>query len=257
MSPRAARAFRGDMVRAVALAFAFTLLAPTVAAEVATLDVSSAEPVALNGTLSVVARGGSLDAYDPAAAGEYVIHNATGTLRAYTERALNSQTQPRVVQSLPGTLEEQDFALDHADVTIALSGERFAIEAASLDDGAITASGSVAQAGLPRRLDGRIETQAGAPAPILGPPETVPVRWDAGWLFVGAYDAYGSVPLPGFPSPASNVTLAIHGRVHLHAFGGVVSFVDASGERRTMRTGNWSDGAAPGADVETRRDIFF
>src|SRR5439155_2366601 len=146
-----------------------------------------------DGTLAVVARGGSLRLYDPAAAGEYVLHNATGTLRAYTVQTLNSQTSPRVVQSIPGTLDAQSFALDRADVAIALSGERFELKAASLDGGALTASGSVAQAGLPRRLAERVETEAGAPAPLGGPPEAVPVRWDAGWLFVGAYDAYGNV----------------------------------------------------------------
>lgn len=224
-------------------------LAPCAAAAADSFRVESAAPVALDGDLRAIGAGGILLVHGPVS-GVLVVEGATGEVVVSEGRDLVTGD---VRQPLEDATRSR-FEVDGALVTVVLVDETLVAVATTGTSGRVVVEDRVTGAGTPTWT-----TTAGArsddvvPATMEGP-ETVDARWESGWARVGT----GTVTGTGRTYPAAAApTLRLEGELRLMVIGGNASFMDAEGQDRAFRLGEWTEGSTILGEVRAWRTLVL
>lgn len=224
------------------LVLAIVLLLCPLASAAYSLDVTSSQPLGLDGMVSVEAHQTVVRVKASRLTGELELDIRGGEARIYDTRELHAQAtlQPHpAVAPLPQE-EKTVHTLAAGRLTLRYDNEPAFYLARAEQGGIVGLRGTASSRGEPHVLaqsfnDGErvgLEELEG---------ERVAWQWDAGWLFTGAFDDRPT-PFAGFPlTDAAKTRTWMRGPMTLVLDGGNVTFTDASGRLHEPRLGRWSE----------------
>ena len=240
---------------------ATVLVAPCAASAAplhAILEISTGDPVLVDGPVAVSAPGGVLHVKGAAASsGSMVV--TSGTLRIYRVEVARAQgpvggdvTQPT------GPYDEEVVDLAPQSLRLATADDaENTLTIVSAPTGRLVASGTFHDLARPTRMPSPFPVARSGAAGAETPrnpwpmPPTLDWRMDAGWPYLGTFAPLNAGPddarLVGRPELASP-RLDASGPARIQAFGGVLSFLD-HGARRDVRLGTSPATPAPGGAV--------